>query len=79
MRNFAIFGKLILMSRQRTYKIEPIKVNGIKISQVVIDSHYEEKHRGYMNDELILILVNELNERHELPDTKIEHFLILLL
>ena len=62
------------MSLQRTYKINPITVNGIIITQVVIDSHYEEKHRGYMNDELILNLVKELKDRRELAETKTERF-----
>ena len=56
--------------KRRTYKIEPIVVNGIKIVQVVIDSHYEEKHQGHMNDSLILKLVKELDGRRELPEAK---------
>lgn len=62
------------MSKQRTYDIEPITVNGIKIVQVVIDPHYEEKHRDYMSDELILNLVKELNGRRQLPDTKTDRY-----
>jgi hypothetical protein len=58
------------MAQQRTYEIDPIFVNGITINRVVIDSHYEEKHSEYMNDDLILKLVLELNGRRELPDTK---------
>ena len=58
------------MSKQRTYKIKPITVNDIKIVQVVIDSHYEEKHSTSMSDELILDLVNELDGRFEVPETK---------
>lgn len=56
--------------KQRTYKIEPIFVNGIKIVQVVIDPHYEEKHQDHMSGALILILVRELDGRRELPETK---------
>ena len=62
------------MAVQRTYKIKPIFVNGIKITQVVIDSHYEEKHRDSMSDDLILKSVVELDGRRELPDTKTDRY-----
>lgn len=55
---------------QRTYKIRPIIVNGVRVVQVVIDSHYEEKHSDTMNDDLILELVQELDGRRELPEAK---------
>ena len=45
-------------------------MNGTKIVQVVIDSHYEKKHASYMTDALILELVQELDGRRELPDSK---------
>jgi len=57
-------------SKQTTYKIDPISVNGIKIVQVVIDSHFEKKHSDHMSDALVLMLVKELDGRRELPDTK---------
>jgi hypothetical protein len=59
-----------MKSKQRAYKIEPITVNKVRIVRVVIDAHYEEKHRAYMSDELILKLVKELNGRRELPEAK---------
>ncbi len=62
------------MEKQRVYKIKPILVNGVRISQVVIDSHYEEKHSSYMSDDLILKLVAELDGRRELPDSKVGKF-----
>lgn len=55
---------------RRIYKIDPILVNGKTILQVVIDPHFEVKHSTAMNDALILSLVNHLNGRHELPETK---------
>jgi len=55
-------------TKQTTYKIDPITVNGIKIVQVVIDSHYEANHSAHMSDELILRLVRELDGRKELPE-----------
>lgn len=53
---------------RREYDIEPIRVNRIKISKVVIDPHFEDKHGSYMNDELILKLVLELDGRIEVPE-----------
>ena len=61
-------------SERRTYKIDPITVNNIKVVQVVIDSHFEAKHHRYMSDTLILRLVKELNGRHELPETKTNQY-----
>lgn len=45
---------------RRTYSIE-IKINGRRITSVVIDPHYERKHRRSINDELILELVGLLD------------------
>lgn len=60
LRNFAINGSLCVMER-RSYKIDPIVVNGRFYSEVIIDSHYEEKHSENITDELILSLVVLLN------------------
>jgi hypothetical protein len=62
------------MAEQKIYSINPILVNGIKVIQVVIDSHYKEKHADHMSDELILKLVKELDGRKELPETKSNQF-----
>ncbi len=59
---------------QRIYKVDPITVNGIKIVQVIIDPHYEEKHHSYMNDALVLKLVGALDGREELPETKTDRY-----
>lgn len=56
------------MSDRRTYKVSPVIVNGVRVSKVVIDPHYEEKHGKTINDDLILALVAELDGRIELPD-----------
>jgi hypothetical protein len=61
-------------SKQRIHKIDPIVVNGVKIVQVIIDAHYESKHRAYMSDALILNLVNELDQRRELPETVTDRY-----
>jgi hypothetical protein len=54
------------MERKR-YKIESIIINGNIYSEVVIDSHYTEKHSAHINDDLILSLVMQLNGRFEIP------------
>jgi len=52
------------MSR-REYEIE-ITVNEIKITKVIIDPHYEEKHAESVNDEIIVELVKTLDGKlHE--------------
>ena len=55
---------------QQRYEINPIVVNGITITHVVIDMHYKAKHSDHMNDDLILRLVNELSGRREIPETR---------
>lgn len=50
---------------RRKYKIN-ITVNERKIDQVVIDSHYEEKHKD-ISDEIILALVKTLDKRSFRP------------
>lgn len=41
---------------------------------MVIDSHFEGKHRSYMSDALILKLVGELDGRRELPETRTDRY-----
>ena len=60
--------------KQHEYAIEPITVNGIKISRVVIDDHYKEKHRDHMTDALILKLVMQLDGRKEVPEDVVGKF-----
>ena len=38
-----------------------IRVNSRKVHKVIIDSHFELKHKSVINDELILRLVKELD------------------
>jgi hypothetical protein len=57
------------MNKRRSYKIEKILLNGINIREVIIDNHYGEKHNRYMNDDLILTLVRQLDGRRELPNS----------
>ncbi len=44
-----------------------LTINGRKITKVVIDSHYELRHRDSINDEIILELVRTLDGAEELP------------
>jgi hypothetical protein len=58
------------MTKRRSYPIK-IAVNGRKISEVVIDPHYEIKHSGSINDDLILELVKLLDGMfYEPADTR---------
>ncbi len=59
---------------RREYKIDPIFINRACISKVIIDPHYEEKHGGSINDELILSLVKKLNGLIQLPDDEEDGF-----
>lgn len=43
-------------------------VNGIRISKVVIDPHYEEKHAESVTDEIILELVKTLDGLKVVPE-----------
>jgi hypothetical protein len=61
------------MSR-REYKTNQITVNKIFVSKVIIDSHYEEKHKDHISDELILELVKKLDGRTQTPDMIDEEF-----
>ena len=61
------------MSPRRTYSITPITVNDLQISEVIIDSHYEENHSD-LNDEIILVLVRKLDGRFEAPEATDEQY-----
>ena len=54
------------MSR-REYDIS-IVFNGIRITKVIIDPHYELKHAESINDELILEMVQTLDGLKMFPD-----------
>ncbi|MEW6056991.1 MAG: hypothetical protein AB1540_10285 [Bdellovibrionota bacterium] len=58
------------MVTRRTYKIDPITVNGVQVVEVIIDPHYEQKHSDHIDDPLLLRLVKKLDGRFELPETK---------
>lgn len=76
MQNLAITGIPSSMERpkRRTYKIDPIVVNGVTVVQVVIDTHYEKKHADHVNDSMLLRLVRKLDGRFELPEAKDETY-----
>lgn len=46
--------------KRRTYNVD-INVNGFAIKRVIIDSHYELKHRESVDDKIILQLVEKLD------------------
>ena len=51
-----------------------LTVNGLKISEVVIDPHYEEKHSSSIDDDLILELVKLLTGKFYKPETSKDGF-----
>jgi len=50
-------------SVEKLYRIHEfqVTVNGISFNRVRIDTHYEEKHKAVINDEIILELVKLLD------------------
>lgn len=58
------------MSR-RIYQ-EKLHINGREFLQVVIDPHYEEKHRNSIDDETILALVRLLDGKTFIPESRDE-------
>ena len=67
MRNSAILWYDINVAVKRSYKIQMITINNIRINEVIISDHFKRKHSKSMNDQLILQLVQYLNRRLELP------------
>lgn len=64
--------------KRREYDIS-ITVNRKRISKVIIDPHYEEKHAASISDEIILTLVKDLDGREFEPDDENRRTLILQL
>jgi hypothetical protein len=56
------------MTKRRSYSVNMV-VNGRKINEVVIDSHYESRHSD-IDDTLILKLVGYLNGREFLEEER---------
>lgn len=51
----------------RAYPLEkPLAVNGRNFTELIISSHYEEKHR-YMTDEKIMVIVGQLEGKEFTP------------
>ena len=62
------------MGSRRSFALAPIIVNGIRITHVIIDTHYEKKHADYMSDSLILKLVEKLDGRREFPEARTANY-----
>ena len=60
------------MSR-REYKTD-IVINEIWITKIIIDPHFEEKHKSSINDEVIIQLVESLDGGEFEPETIDSHF-----
>ena len=56
--------------KRREYRISPIFVNKEWINRVLIDPHFESKHREQISDHLIIELVKGLNWRIELAEAR---------
>ena len=63
---------LVFFMDRSEFDIEPIQVNRVTVSKIIIDSHYKKKHANYMTDQLILNLVRSLDGRIEVPEKKDE-------
>ena len=50
----------------RTYSVS-LTINQRDINSVIIDDHYEEKHSDTINDELIMGLVSQLDQKYFEP------------
>lgn len=73
MQNFAIM--CIMRMKRRIFRIPSIVFNGLIYDSVIIDAHYDRKHKSQINDELILELVKMLNRDFEEPaDTRDNYF-----
>jgi len=53
--------------KRREYPLR-IVVNGVQISKVVIDPHYEEKHAESITDQIVIELVKTLDGLSVLPE-----------
>jgi hypothetical protein len=55
---------------RRTYPIKLV-INGVFISEIIIDPHYELKHKASINDELIISLFHSISGSfYEVEDRK---------
>lgn len=66
--------KLNMVKKEDVYRNYPLKksllINGRLINEIIISSHYEEKH-SYLDDEIILELVKQLdNKRFDIEEEK---------
>lgn len=62
------------MTTRRAYTIKAISINSIRVSEVIIDPHFEERHSNTIDDKLILKLVRKLDGRFEVPDSVSEPY-----
>lgn len=58
---------------RRDYAVS-VRINGYQLRNVVIDPHYELKHAGSMDDQLILRLIELLDGGDFTPEAKIHGF-----
>jgi hypothetical protein len=61
------------MARRREYPLR-IVVNGVQITKVIIDPHYEENHAESITDKIVIELVKTLDGLSVLPEVVKEPF-----
>lgn len=61
------------MGERKSY-LKRLKINDRKFIEVIIDSHYKNKHSESVNDEIILSLVEQLNNGWFYPKAKDNDF-----
>ena len=58
-----------MIRKKIIYRFYPSKkiivVNNLEFNEIVISSHYEEKHGSYMNDEKILEIAKQLDKKND--------------
>ncbi len=68
---FATYGILIMMRRE--YEIDPLHVNGLLITKLIVDPHVD-KHSDHINDDLIKSIVRHLDKEKHVPTGENEGF-----
>ncbi len=67
----ATFAIITMMRRE--YEIDPLFVNGLLITKLIIDPHVD-KHSDHVNDDLIKCIVRHLDKEKHVPAGENEGF-----
>ncbi len=58
---------------RREYKIQPLTINDLEITKLIIDEHVD-KHSDHITDELIIGLIRHLHMESHLPVSEVDGF-----